>query len=194
MAHIELDNDLPGIRGLLAYRPRTARPLRELAEALLVAESTLSRGERELIAAYVSHRNRCHFCCASHGAAAEAQLDDGAGLVAATLDDPGSAPLSAKLRALLAIAGKVQGDGRAVGAEDVERARQAGASDLEIHDAVLIAAAFCMYNRYVDGLATWAPSDPEAYREAGERVAREGYVDRSDLPPIAGATGAGPDG
>lgn len=188
MAHIELDNDLPGIRGLLAYRPETAKPLRELAEALLVAESTLSRGERELIAAYVSHRNACHFCCASHSAAAEVQLEDGASLIAATFDDPGSAPLSAKMRALLAIAGRVQREGRAVTAADVERARQAGASDVEIHDAVLIAAAFCMYNRYVDGLATWAPSDPESYREAGERVAREGYVNRRDLPPIGGVS------
>jgi len=190
MAHIELHNDLPGIRGLLVYRPETAKPLRELAEVLLVAESTLSRGERELVAAYVSRLNRCHFCCASHSAAAEAQLEDGAGLVASTLDDPGAAPLSAKLRALLAVAGKVQREGRAVTAADVEQARRAGASDLEIHDTVLIAAAFCMYNRYVDGLATWTPSDPNAYRETGRRVAKEGYVNRTDLPPV-GAASAG---
>jgi alkylhydroperoxidase family enzyme len=76
---------------------------------------------------------------------------------------------------LLAIADKVRRDGKAVQSEDIERARREGATDLEIHDTVLIAAAFSMYNRYVDGLATWAPEDPGAYRESGARLAREGY-------------------
>lgn len=182
MAHITLDNELPGIRGLLVYRPSTAKPLRELAEALLVDDSTLSRGERELIATHVSRRNECLFCCTSHAAAARAQLPDGARVVARTLEDPDAAPISPKLRALLRIAGQVQTSGRAVTAEDVARARAEGATDLEIHDTVLIAAAFCMFNRYVDGLATWAPpaGDP-LYDEVGRRVAREGYVHRSDM-------------
>ena len=78
---------------------------------------------------------------------------------------------------MLAIADKVRRDGKAVQSEDIESARREGATDLEIHDTVLIAAAFSMYNRYVDGLATWAPEDPAAYRESGARLAREGYVD-----------------
>jgi hypothetical protein len=71
----------------------------------------------------------------------------------------------------------VQKGGKYVNPEDVARARQQGATDQEIHDTVLIAAAFCMYNRYVDGLATWAPDDPNVYRESGKRLAEEGYLD-----------------
>ena len=90
---------------------------------------------------------------------------------------------SAKLKALLAIAGKVQQGGKNVLPADIDRARQEGATDREIHDAVLIAAAFCMYNRYVDGLATWAPRDAAAYRPMGARMAEVGYI-RED-PPAA---------
>jgi|HubBroStandDraft_6_1064221.scaffolds.fasta_scaffold147504_2 hypothetical protein len=66
--------------------------------------------------------------------------------------------------------------GKQVTSEDILRARQQGATDKEIHDTVLIAAAFCMYDRYVDGLATWAPTDADLYRENGRRLADEGYV------------------
>jgi uncharacterized peroxidase-related enzyme len=185
MPHIDVGNPLPGIRGLMVYRPETAKPLRELAEVLLVADSTLSRGERELIATHVSHRNGCVFCCTSHAAAARVQLPDGERVVAATLADPATAPVSPKLAALLRIAGKVQTGGRSVTDDDVARAKALGATDREIHDTVLIAAAFCMYNRYVDGLATWHPPvDSPLYDEGGRRVALEGYVNRSDLPPI----------
>jgi len=97
------------------------------------------------------------------------------------------APVSDKLKALLALAGAVQRAGKNVQTGDVERARRLGATDLEIHDTVLIAAAFCMYNRYVDGLATWAPHEPNAYRDPGARLAREGYVASTDgLPAAAG--------
>ena len=89
------------------------------------------------------------------------------------------AKISNKLKALLAIAGKVQMGGKHVTEQDVANARTAGATDTEIHDTVLIAAAFCMYNRYVDGLATWQPVDDELYRERGKKVAREGYVQMS---------------
>jgi hypothetical protein len=51
---------------------------------------------------------------------------------------------------------------------------------MEIHGTVLIAAAFCMYNRYVDGLAMLTPTNPQAYDEIGQRIAREGYV-RTDV-------------
>ena len=178
MAHIELGNDIPGIRGLLAYRPETARPLGELAEVLLRGDSTLSRGERELIAAYVSRRNECEYCSNSHAATAAAQLPGGAELVGQVFADPGTAPVSGKMRALLDIADLVRVDGRLVSADAVAKARAAGATDMEIHDTVLITAAFCMYNRYVDGLATWQPREPEAYVEMGKMMAEQGYVRR----------------
>ena len=178
MPHIPLQEDLPGIRGLVAFRPDTGRALYELAEALLRSESTLPSADRELIAAYVSSRNECRFCTASHAAASRHLHAERAALVDAVIRDLESAPVDAKLRALLVIAGKVQRSGRLVTAEDVEAARTAGASDREIHDTVLIAAAFSMFNRYVDGLATWAPEDPQAYAEMGKRMAEQGYTAR----------------
>lgn len=176
MPHIDLPAGLPGILGPMAFSPATARPLNELAETLLRSDSTLTRGERELIATHVSARNDCLFCRSSHGAAAAYHLGGDDEVVSAVKVDPETAPISDKLRALLAIAGKVQLGGKHVTAEDVARARAEGATDREIHDTVLIAAAFCMFNRYVDGLATWAPEEPEAYLETGERLAVEGYL------------------
>jgi uncharacterized peroxidase-related enzyme len=179
MAHIKLPEGLPGIRGPLAFRPETAKPMGELAEVLLRGESTLSPADRELIAAYVSARNDCTYCERSHGAIAAHYLGDEA-LVAQVKSDPEHAPVSAKLKALLAIAGRVQEGGQSVRTEDVERARREGATDREIHDTVLIAAAFCMFNRYVDGLATWTPQDAESYRERAAGIARDGYAGLSD--------------
>ncbi len=176
MAHIQLPAGLPGIRGPMAFRPETARPLSQLAEILLRGESTLTRAERELIAARVSAGNDCDYCRTSHGAIAAQYLGGDEAVVASVCSDPDAAPVSAKLKALLAIAGKVREGGKSVRAEDVERARAEGATDLEIHDAVLIAAAFCMFNRYVDGLATWTPEDPESYRERAASIVRDGYV------------------
>jgi uncharacterized peroxidase-related enzyme len=176
MPHIELPEGLPGILGPMAFSPTTAKPLNELAEVLLRGENSLSSGERELIASYTSRRNDCHFCQSSHAAAAAHHLGGDEELVYAVLDDPESAPVSAKLKALLAIAAKVREGGSSVSEEDVARARGEGASDKEIHDTVLIAAAFCMYNRYVDGLATMAPPARENYREPGRLLAEEGYV------------------
>jgi uncharacterized peroxidase-related enzyme len=176
MAHIHLADGLPGIRGLFAFRPETAKPLCELAEVLLQTPGTLSLAERELIATYVSSRNDCHYCQTSHGALAAYHLGGNEELVTGVKRDFESAAISEKLKALLAIAGKVQLSGKAVLHEDVERARSLGATDQEIHDTVLIAAAFCMYNRYVDGLATWAPSDPESYRQRAAFVGENGYL------------------
>ena len=150
--------------------------MRELAEILLRGPSTLTSGEREMIATVVSHRNECDFCQLSHRAAAAHHLDGNYELVDAVQRDAEGAPISSKLKALLAIAGKVQQDGKLVAAADVDRARNAGATDLEIHDAVLIAAAFSMFNRYVDGLAAFTPKDPAAYDAMGRRMAKEGYV------------------
>jgi uncharacterized peroxidase-related enzyme len=175
VAHIELGNDIPGIGGLLAYRPETAGPLGELAEVLLRGDSTLTRGERELIAAYVSRRNECEYCSNSHAATAAAQLPGGTGLVGQVLADPGTAPVSAKLKALLDIADLVRVDGRLVSADVVAKARAAGATDEEIHDTVLITAAFCMYNRYVDGLGTAVPDDPAQYAAGAQVLVEHGY-------------------
>lgn len=177
MAYIKLLNEqLPGISGLLDYRKETGKTLRELAEILLRGESTLTSGERETIASFVSHKNDCHFCHTSHGAAAAVHLgkdidyvdDIKAGLV--------NTKVSSKLRALLTIAAHVQQGGKRVTADDVAAARKEGATDREIHDTVLIAAAFCMFNRYVDGLGTWAPAEKEAYVPMGERLAKQGYI------------------
>jgi uncharacterized peroxidase-related enzyme len=176
MAYIPTRNDLPGIRGLFAFRPETAKPLSELVEILLHEESTLSPGERELIATYVSSQNDCRYCQTIHGATAAAHLDGDEELVRSVKLDFEQAEVSPKLKALLAIAGKVQKGGKQVLPEDIARARAEGATDLEIHDTVLIAAAFCMYNRYVDGLGTWAPDGMEWYRDRGRKVADHGYV------------------
>jgi uncharacterized peroxidase-related enzyme len=179
MPHIALPEDQPGIRGAMAFRPETARPLNELVEVLLRGPNTLTPGERELIATYVSYLNGCHYCQSIHGAIASAHLDGNEELVKQIKADFQHADISEKLKALLVIAGKVQRDGKLVTPTDVEHARHLGATDMEIHDAVLIAAAFCMFNRYVDGLATRQPRDEALYRERGKLVAREGYVNIS---------------
>jgi uncharacterized peroxidase-related enzyme len=176
MPHIDLPEGIPGIRSAFAFRPETAIPLCDLAEVLLRGENSLSRGDRELIGAYVSNLNECVFCQTSHSAFAAIQLEGGAALVEQVKRDPGTAPISDKLRALLAIAAKVRVDGRSVTDDDVAAAREYGATDVEIHDTVLIAAAFCMFNRYVDGLATWQPTDPAPYEERARRLVEHGYA------------------
>ncbi|WP_246264691.1 carboxymuconolactone decarboxylase family protein [Acrocarpospora pleiomorpha] len=153
-----------------------ARPLNELVEALLRADNTLTRGERELIAAYVSALNECRYCFSSHAAYAAAQLEGGMALVEQVREDVGGAPISPKLRALLGIAAAVQQGGLRVTDRLVTAAQEAGATDVEIHDTVLIAAAFCMFNRYVDGLGTIAPDDPESYAARAKRIVSDGYL------------------
>jgi uncharacterized peroxidase-related enzyme len=163
MAHIELNNTLPGMAGLMNYRPETGRPLSELTEVLLRGPSDLTRGERELIATHVSELNRCKFCAGSHGAFASAQL-------------PEDYEHTPKMLALLDIATAVTESGRAVTSDMIAKAKECGASDVEVHDTVLIAAMFCAANRYVDGLATWAPDDPEAYERMAEKIVPAGYT------------------
>lgn len=180
MAHIPLGVDeqqFPGIIGLMRFRPETARPLNALAEVLLRSEPhPLTPGERELIAAYVSGLNECGYCASGHSAVAAARLDGGMTLVEQVHADPENAPISGKLRALLRIAAAVQQDGRKVTTALVEGARAEGATDLEVHDTVLIAAAFAMFNRYVDGLGAVAPADPKAYAAAARRIVDHGYA------------------
>lgn len=177
MAYISLNNDLPGIRGLMAYRPEIAQPLNEFAEALLRNDdNTLSRGERELIGAYVSYLNDCKFCQHVHGAIAGHYLACSMEEIEKIKRKYEDSDLSDKMKAFLAIAAAVQQGGRNVTPEMVDRARLHGATDREIHDVVLIAASFCMFNRYVDGLGTWAPDDMEFYVERAPRRAGEGYL------------------
>jgi len=172
----ELGREFPGILGPMTFRPETAAPINELVNILLRGESTLSPGEREMIATHVSWRNDCFFCQTIHGAVAAAQLDHNEELVRKVKTDWLNAEISPKLKALLNIAGKVQESGRNVTAEDIALARKYGATDREIHDTVLIAAVFCMCNRYVDGLNTWAPEDPGIYRARAEKIKEHGYV------------------
>ena len=188
MPHISLPEGLPGITGGFAFRPETAKPMRELAHTLLHGPSTLTPGERELIATYVSTQNDCYFCQTSHGAAAAAHLGKDSDVVEQVKCDFLHARVSEKLKALLLIAGQVQQGGKTVSSETVEKARRQGATDLEIHDTVLIAAAFCMYNRYVDGLATWQPRDPAMYSSMGEHLATHGYLTPSVSAPALEAT------
>lgn len=178
MAYINLQNDLPGIRGPMAFRPETAKPLNELAEILLHDDNnTLSRGERELIGAYVSSLNDCFFCQNVHGALAQHYFGCDMPFIDAIKQDYAATPISDKLKALLSIAGSVQQGGRNVTPGQIEKAKSLGATDREIHDTVLIAAAFCMFNRYVDGLNTWAPQDRQVYVERAKMRAEDGYAD-----------------
>ncbi|MEI9912141.1 MAG: peroxidase-related enzyme [Bacteroidota bacterium] len=175
MPHINLKNDLPGIRSAMAYSPKTAAPMGVLAEILLRSNKGLAPAERELIGMYVSYLNDCFYCHHSHGEIACIYLDGDRELVEQVRKDYNKAPIPDKLKSLLAIAAKVQQGGKFVTAEDVERARENGATDMDIHDAVLIAAAFCMFNRYVDGLATTAPTDMSSYPLRAKQVAENGY-------------------
>jgi uncharacterized peroxidase-related enzyme len=192
MAHIEFGEGLPGIRGALAFSPATTKPLCELVEVLLRGPHTLTRAEREMIATYVSSENDCHYCQSCHGATAAEHLGGRPAdyeLIDLVKRDYAAAPVSGKMKALLAVAGKVQKGGKHVTTEDVAAARQQGATDKEIHDTVLIAAAFCLFNRYVDGLATWQPQDPEIYREIGKQTSQQGYVARDWKQPLQTVVG-----
>ncbi len=176
MPHIKLPENLPGMRGLMAFRPETAQPLNDLAEILLRDENTLSRGDRELIATYVSHLNDCFFCQNAHGGIAQHYLQCDMKFVDEIKADFEAMPISEKLKSLLAIAGSVQKGGKHVSPAQIERAKNLGASDLEIHDTVMIAAFFCFCNRYVDGLGTDAPADRQFYIDRGPMRAEEGYA------------------
>ena len=175
MAHINLPEGLPGIRGPMAFRPDTAKHLNDLAEVLLRSENSLTRGERELIATYVSYLNDCFFCQHTHGGLAQHYLQCDMQFIDSIKADVQGAGISAKLKALLGIAASVQKGGKNVTPLQIENARALGATDREIHDSVLIAAAFCMFNRYVDGLGTWAPTDRQFYINRAKTRAEEGY-------------------
>lgn len=176
MPHIKLPEGVPGILGPLTQYPNSAKHLSGLAQAVLRGPSSLTEAERELIATQVSAGNECQFCMNSHAAAARHLYGEQGSVVDQVITNPATATVSDKMRALLTIAGKVRRDGRSVTTDDINAARAAGADDQAIHDAVLIAAMFCMYNRYVDGLATITPQNPDAYVHMGAHLATRGYV------------------
>ena len=176
MPHIKLPEGFPRIRSLMMFRPETALPLNMLAQTLLHDPNTLTAGERELIAAYVSSLNECKYCASCHGAIAKYHLGNNELLVNEVIKDPDHAPVSDKMKTLLHIAAKVQEGGKKVTSENIAAAKEMGATDTEIHDTVLIAAAFCMYNRYVDGLASLTPDDPSLYDRIGKQRSKEGYM------------------
>jgi uncharacterized peroxidase-related enzyme len=187
VAHIQLPEGLPGIRGPMVFSPETTKPLGDLVQVLLTGPHTLTPAEREMIATYVSSENDCFYCQNCHGSTAAQHLGGSEAdydLIASMKQNYEATAISPKMKSLLAIAGKVQKGGKHVTGDDVARARREGATDKEIHDTVLIAAAFCMFNRYVDGLATWQPSDPEIYREIGTMTAQLGYVGRDYRKPL----------
>lgn len=175
MPHIPLDENLPGITGLLNYRQDTALPIRQLTQILLRGESTLTEAERELIATVVSQGNECKFCTAAHTAAADALLGERE-TAEKVKHDTNNAPVSQKMKYLLEMARRVQADARTVSTQLVEDARKAGATDLEIHDTVLIAGLFCLYNKYVDGLASVTPADPAFYDRLANILKTSGYL------------------
>jgi uncharacterized peroxidase-related enzyme len=175
MPYIPLEEHLPGITGLLEYRKDSAQPIRDLTQVLLRGPSTLSEAERELIATVVSHGNQCTFCTSAHTAAVNKLLGE-AETVEKIKHNIETAPVSEKLKALLVIAKQVQQSGKKVTNVSIERAKKAGATDVEIHDTVLIAALFCLYNRYVDGLSTVTPTDPNFYKGLADRIVDHGYT------------------
>jgi uncharacterized peroxidase-related enzyme len=181
MPYIETKNDIPGIRGLMEFRPEAAVALNQFAQALLADEASMSKSDREIIASFVSSRNECRFCMTTHGSIAAHLPGCNQETVDAVWQDYKSAPVSAKLKSLLAIADKVRVSGRNVTTDDIEAARKEGATDLDIHDTVLIAAAFCMFNRYVDGLGATTPDNPLFYEMVGKQRAEQGYLTKSIL-------------
>jgi uncharacterized peroxidase-related enzyme len=176
MPHISIPEGLPGIRGPLSLRPDVAKPLSAFMEVLMRDENALSRGERELIATYVSYLNNCFFCENAHGGVAQHYLQCDLHFLQQVKNNFEDATLSEKMKSLLSIAASVQKGGKHVADEQIKRAKNLGATDIEIHDTVLIAAAFCFFNRYTDGLATWAPTDVNFYIERAPQIAAKGYA------------------
>jgi uncharacterized peroxidase-related enzyme len=181
--------DAPGISAALRLTPGLGLHLRGLADELLVNDfpgATIRRDQRELLATAVSAANDCFFCMDSHGAFANALLERSGAVELVPLieavKDGSSDGFDSKMRALLHIARTVRHDPRRLTAADVETATDAGASDADVQLAVLIAAAFSMYNRMVDGFRARTAPTTDAYRERADQIAEHGY---SAAPPAA---------
>ena len=175
MPYIPLDSHLPGITGLLEFRKDSGQPIRELTQILMRGTSTLTEGERELIASVVSNGNQCTFCSTAHTAAADLLIGNHE-TSQKVKQDIATAPVNEKMKALLTIASLTRESGKRVTAGVIDKAKSAGATDIEIHDTVLIAALFCLYNRYVDGLATSLPEENNYYDVLAERLVNHGYT------------------
>jgi uncharacterized peroxidase-related enzyme len=175
MAFVQLNNEFPGIEGLLLNKPSTGKAICRFVQQVLRGSSSLTFAEREIIAAYVSHLNNCMYCSNTHTEVANALLNDEGNTMACVNSNMYAASLSSKMKALLQIAAKVQQGGMYVGETDIENARKHGAKDNDIHNAVLVAAMFCFVNRYVDGLRTEAPPDKNDYKLPAKYLARSGY-------------------
>lgn len=172
--YINTGNDLPGIVGLFRYDPGTAQIFCQLAERLLQDDHIISKGGRELIAAYVSKVNNCDFCYNSHRAISE-QLNNDI-IVKDVLDNNDLDCLPESFKALLKIAEALARNVQGVTSELVQEAYKHGATEEEVHRTVQITAAFCMYNRYVDGCGTHSASSKEEYVEMAKDLVENGYL------------------
>jgi len=184
--------DAPGILTALNLTPGLGVHLRGLADQLLVEDfegTTLHRYEREMLATATSAGNDCFYCMDSHGAFATALLEiDGRDDLVPTIEvikDGGSDGLSPKMAALLHISRTVRRQPLDLTAEDIAAAHGEGATDADIQLAVLIAAAFSMYNRLVDGFRAMTPPSAEVYRERAGQIAEHGYSSR-DVAAVPG--------
>jgi uncharacterized peroxidase-related enzyme len=182
--------DIPGIGVAMRLTPALGVHLRGLADAVLVNDfpgATIRREERELLATAVSAANDCFYCMDSHGAFATALLEQRGALDRAPLVDVvktgSSEGFDVKMQALLHVARTVRRDPLELTDADVAVALEAGATDADVQLAVLIASAFSMYNRLVDGFRARTPPTPEAYRERASEIAEHGY----SAPPATSA-------
>ncbi|MBU3679384.1 MAG: hypothetical protein FGM32_07230 [Candidatus Kapabacteria bacterium] len=175
MAHIDLPDGAYGIRGPMMVRPDTAAALNELASVLLHDAHSLTAGEREFIATAVSRANNCTYCSNIHAAITAAHTSIPRTSILADADRSEAAWASPKVNALARLACAVRDGGKSVSQNLIDDAASLGATELEIHDSILIGAAFCMFNRYVDGLDTPTPPDAELYDDMGATRAQQGY-------------------
>lgn len=190
--------DAPGILAAILLTPGLGLHLRGLADELLVHDfpgATLRRSEREMLATAVSAANDCFFCMDSHGATAAALLERSGAVdeipLVEELKVGSTARLEPKMRALVEIARTVQGEPRRLTAAQVAAAREAGASDADVQLAVLIAAAFSMYNRIVEGFRARTAPSPEAYRPRSAEIAERGYSNPGSTGASGGPVGVG---
>jgi uncharacterized peroxidase-related enzyme len=174
--------DVPGIGVAMRLTPGLGIHLRGLADELLVHDfpgATISRAEREMLATAVSAANDCFFCMDSHGAFATALLEASGSTHLASLVDEiktgSSEGFDTKMQTLLHIARTVRREPRDLTSADVAAARAAGAADADVQLAVLVAAAFSMYNRMVEGFRAKTAPSADAYRARAEEIAAHGY-------------------
>lgn len=189
---IETGNSLPGIIGLMKYRPETAVPLNALADVLLRSlESTLTRGEREFVFAAASYANECEFCAGVHAQCAAIHLDNEKNVngsadalmellriqgPCAVADDTDQGERLHQLAHLAAVVATRRGLDLRLSMAETHDLFAKVLSPQEIHDAVLIASSACMYNRYVDAMNTDIPEHDGFYKEASQMLTSKGYV------------------